>query len=141
MFELKAVYFGPNILCKSIRKTLIKILTDNTTATHGIKNMGSCKSVSCDNEMRKIWEWALKRGNFITAAHIPGVLNKCKTKGERETRPEWKPNELVFNDILNNFRIKPVTDLFALRINKQLPKFFPFRKDPKAEIIITFSVN
>ena len=81
MFELKAVCFGPKILCRSIRKTLVKILTDDTTATHGIKNMGSCKFVSCDNEMRKIWEWAVKRGNFITAAHIPDVLNKCKTKG------------------------------------------------------------
>lgn len=56
MFELKAVCFGPKILCRSIRKTLVKILTDDTTATHGIKNMGSCKFVSCDNEMRKIWE-------------------------------------------------------------------------------------
>ena len=37
--------------------------------------MGSCKSVSCDTEVRKIWDWAIERNNFLTATRIPGILN------------------------------------------------------------------
>ena len=54
VLELKAVYFGLKSLCKALKETHIKILTDNTTAVHGINNIGSCKSVSCDKEVRKI---------------------------------------------------------------------------------------
>ena len=49
--------------------------TDNTTGVHGINNMGSCKSVSCDTEVRKIWDLAIERNNFLTATRIPGILN------------------------------------------------------------------
>ena len=83
LFELKAVYFGLKFLCKNIRKTLVKILADNTTAIHSINNMGSCRSVSCDNEIIKIWQWPVKRGNFIIAANILSILNKCRIKGGR----------------------------------------------------------
>ena len=41
VLELKAVYFGLKILCTDLMETHIKILTDNTTAVHGINNMGS----------------------------------------------------------------------------------------------------
>ena len=57
LFELKAVYFGLRVLCRYIRKTHVKILTDNTTAIqHSINKFDSCRSIKCDNEMRKIRE-------------------------------------------------------------------------------------
>ena len=56
LFELKAVYFGLRVLCRYIRKIHVKILTDNTTTIHSINNIGSCRSIKYDNEMRKIRE-------------------------------------------------------------------------------------
>ena len=67
MLELKAAYLGLKSLCRDLKETHIKILTDNTTAVHGINNMDSCKSVLCDAEVRKIWDWATERNNFLTA--------------------------------------------------------------------------
>ena len=64
VLELKAVYFGLKSLCRDLKETHIRILTDNTTAAHGIKNMGSYKSVSCDTEMGKILDWATERNHF-----------------------------------------------------------------------------
>ena len=45
VLELKAVHFGLRSLCRYLKEKHIKILTENTTAVHGIKNMNSCKSV------------------------------------------------------------------------------------------------
>ena len=117
--------------------------TDNTTAIHGINNMGSCKSVSCDTEVRKIWDWAIESNNFLTATHIPEILNveADAESREAETRTEWKLNDSIFSDMLKHFKFKPVIDLFASRINNQLPRFFSFRPDPEAEVINAFSVN
>ena len=49
--------------------------------------MGSCKSVSCDTEVRKIWDWAIERNNFLTATHIPGILNvEADAESEKQRR-------------------------------------------------------
>ena len=125
VLELEAVYFGLKGLCRDLKETHIKISTDNTTAVHGINNMGSCKSVSCETEVRKIWDWTIERNNFLTAAHIPGNLNVevDAESRESETRTEWKLNDSVLSDMLKHFKFKPVIDLFVSRINNQLPRF------------------
>ena len=51
------------------------MLFDNTTAVCAINNMGSCKSLLCDHEVKRIWSWAIERDIFITAPHIPSILN------------------------------------------------------------------
>ena len=87
VLELNAVYFGLKSLCRDLKETHIKILTDNTTVVHGIKNMDSCKSVSCDTEVRKIWDWAIERNNFLTATHIPWDFvcrGRCKITRSRD---------------------------------------------------------
>ena len=49
------------------------------------------------------------RNNFITAAHIPGILNVEADAESRnsETRTEWKSNEALFGSILHHFRSSP----------------------------------
>ena len=56
-------------------QTHIKVLSDNATTVCVINNMGSCKSLLCDQEVRKIWSWAIERDIFTTAAHVPSILN------------------------------------------------------------------
>lgn len=86
--------------------------------------MGSCKPVACDTEVRNTWDCAIERKDFLP-----------------ETRTEWKLNDSIFSDKLKHFKFKPVIDLFASRINNQLPGFFSFRSDPEAEVINAFLVN
>ena len=106
-------------------------------------NFDKKMTISSDLEVRKIWEWATMRNNFITAAHIPGILNVEADAESRnsETRTEWKLNEALFRSILHHFRCSPSVDLFASRINPQLPRFFAYRPDPNAEVINAFTVN
>ena len=75
VLELKAVLFGLKILCSHLRQTHTEVLSDNTTAKCAINNMGICKSLLYDQEVRKIWSRIIERDIFITAAHIPGILN------------------------------------------------------------------
>ena len=93
--------------------------------------------------MKKIWDWAIERNNFLTATHIPGILNveTDAESREAERRTEWKLNDSIFSDMLKLFKFKSVIDLFASRINNQLPRFFSLRPDPEVEVINAFSVN
>jgi hypothetical protein len=141
VLEIKAVMFGLNSLCSDVHDSHIKILADNTSTVGAIKNMGSSKSPELDMEAKIIWEWALTRNNWLSASHIPGILN---VEADEESRSndstlEWKLDESLFRNIVEYFLFTPEMDLFASRINTQLTRFCAYRPDPEAEIIDAFS--
>jgi len=59
VLELLAVYYGLQALLRHKKDCHIKILSDNTTTVQCINNMGSCKSLDCDNVTKKIWNMAV----------------------------------------------------------------------------------
>ena len=69
VLELKAVLFELRSLRDHIL-THIKILSDNTTANHCINNMGSCRSIDCDQITKSSWDWTIKRRTCLFSAHI-----------------------------------------------------------------------
>ena len=73
--KLKTTYFGLQCLCGNLRDAHLNVLNDNTTVVHPVSNMGSCKSLSCDLEVKKIWSWNNMSNNFETAAHVPNIMN------------------------------------------------------------------
>ena len=81
VLEPKAVLIRLKNLCSHLRQAHVKVLSDNTTAVCSINNMGSCKSLLYDQEVRTIWSWAIESDTFITAAHIPGIV---KVEAEQE---------------------------------------------------------
>ena len=143
VLESKAVLFGLQAVCGDINNQHIKVLVDNSATVGAINNKGSSKSVTLDTQTKEIWEWVLDRKNWLTASHIPGVLNVEADKESRktETRSEWKLNSEVFQWMINTLNFSPIIDLFASRINTQLPRFVAFRPDPVAETIYAFSIS
>ena len=139
--EAKAAYFGLQALCPGVHDTHIKILADNSATVGAINNMGSSKSSALNDQIHRIWEWAQKRENWITASHIPGVLNVEADEESRksESRTEWKLHENVFQHIVDSLDYAPSFDLFASRINTQLPRFAAYR--PEAEVIDAFNLG
>ena len=134
VLELKAFLFGLKSSCCHLRQTHIKVLSDNTTAMCAINNMDHCKSFLCDREVRRTWSWAIEGDIFITVAHIPGILNVEADQEPRksELRTEWKLHDSIFGYIKKYLDFYPSVDLFASRINAQLPRFFAYRPDTKA---------
>ena len=54
VLEMKAVLFGLKSLCSHLRQTHIKLLSDTATAVSSLNDMGSCKSLLYDQEVRGI---------------------------------------------------------------------------------------
>ena len=142
VLEAKAVYFALLALGKDLYDSHIQILSDNTATVGSLNKMGSSKSKALDRAIIDSWYWALSRNNWITACHIPGVLNVEADEESRssESKTEWMLNKDVFNMITEQLGFTPDIDLFASRINKQLDRFMAFRPDPEAEFIDSFSV-
>lgn len=86
--------------------------------------------------MRRTWIWAIERDIFITAAHIPGILNVDADQKSRESalRTKCKIHESIFGHIKKDLGFYPSNDLFAFRINSQLPYFFIYCPDQKADV-------
>ena len=91
--------------------------------------------------LKDIWNWAIANDIYLSASHIPGVLNVEADAESRksEVRTEWKLNEDVFQNMISYF--KPSIDLFASRVNTQLKQFIAYRPDPEAVAINSFSVS
>ena len=81
----------------------MKVLSDNTTVLCALSNLDSCKSMLCDQEVRRIWSCANEKDIFITAAHIPGNLSEEADQEQRksELRTKWKLHEFIFGYIQN----------------------------------------
>ena len=67
----------------------IRVVSNNTTAVRYINGMGA-KSLPSDSITGNIWSWAIDRGNWLSAAHIPGASNvsagdlSCNFKADTE---------------------------------------------------------
>ena len=81
VLELTAVLFGLKSLIKQTNKHM-KILYDNTTAVHTINNMGTSRSIPYDKLVKAIWQYAISRHLWVTAAHLPSRFNE-----EADTEP------------------------------------------------------
>ena len=108
-----------------------------------MNNMSSCRSLLCDQELTKIWSWAIEKDVVITAAHISGILNVEADQESKKSKlsTEWKLHESVYAYIQKYLDFYPLVDLFASRINAQLPRVFAYRPDPKPEVIYAFCVS
>ena len=73
VLELKVILFGLKSLYSHLRQTCIKMLAEHTAAMCAINDMGGCKSLLCDQKMRRIWNLPIEKNISVTAAHISGI--------------------------------------------------------------------
>ena len=140
--ELLAVFLGLKALCSSEHHCHIKVLSDNTTTVAYLRNMGGSHSIPCNNITREIWLWCKDREIWITPAHIPGVENTEADLASRvfNDQTEWKLDPQVLTDIFTLFG-RPVLDLFASRLNYQLPRYVSWIPDPSAVGVDAFTLD
>ena len=82
-------------------------MSDNTTAVSYINAMGGrgCKSLECNSLTQKIWNWAIVRNIWLSAAHIPGSSNVDADQLSRDLKLdlEWMFAVHVFKRIVALF--------------------------------------
>ena len=104
--------------------------------------MGTNHSLSCNQITHAIWNWCISNKIWISAAHIPGRENVIADHESRQVHldAEWKLDSSLLQSALSELECSPTIDLFASRLNAQLPRYMSFRPDPIAVGIDAFSL-
>ena len=141
VLELKAVLFALKALCSEHRSIHIRLRIDNTTAVACIERCSSTKEALLAIT-EDIFTWAYDRDITLSAIHIPGIDNVDADGASRNFNidTEWMIKPHVFAMLCKVYP-KPAMDLFACRLNAQLPKYISWRPDPNACDTDAFTVS
>ena len=130
--ELLAGAFAVKCFTKNQICLHVRLRMDNTTATAYLNKLGGTRSLVLSNLAAELWSWALNRGMILSAEHLPGKWN---TQADQESRhyqdsSDWHLDSSLFLALMK-IRGPCQIDLFANRLNAQLPAFFSWKPDPQ----------
>ena len=99
------VRWGLLSLCNAEHDIHLRMRSDNVTAVSYINAMGGCKSDGCNRITYEIWQWAIEKNIWLSAAHTPGVDNYEADQLSTKVYPnlEWSFTDEVFNQMLKRF--------------------------------------
>jgi hypothetical protein len=142
VLELQAAYFALKSLCGQESELHIQIQLDNSTAVAYINNMGGTKSLKLNNLALEIWEWCILHNIWISAVHIAGKTNVEADKQSRQfsDQHEWMLDKNQFQAIQNRYPLLEI-DLFASRLNAQLPNYVAWQPDPECVAVNAFTIS
>ena len=140
MSSSSAVHFA--LLHLDARGIHIQLKLDNLTAVAYINKMGGTHSHECNQVAQQIWDWAVERGIWLSAAYIPGESNVVADFHSRcfHENKEWALKVSVF-DLLSPTYGSPGIDLFASSRNAKLPVYISWLLDPLAYAVDAFTVS
>ena len=141
VLELKAAYLAIQAFTKHRETTPshIHLRVDNSTAVAYINRRGGTRSPTLSEIALDLWSYILKIGSWVTATHIPGVLNVDADTASRQFNPriEWTLNTEIFQQIVERFYL-PEIDLFASRLTHRVRKYVSRYPDPGAIAVDAF---
>ena len=140
--ELLAAFHGLRAYCSKLVGAHVRLQIDNTTAVAYLNHMGGTRSVSCDKLANSIWLWCVQRDIWISATYLPGELNTVADTRSRKFNDniEWMLHPEIFSKVTAKFG-KPDIDLFASRLNHQVPAYVSWEPDPGAIALDAFSLD
>lgn len=140
--ELLAIFLSLKAFFKDKRSLHIGIHSDNAVSVAYINDMGGMASLELDNLALEIWSWCTDRDLFLTAQYIPGSENFDADHMSRNfsDSTEWKLKTEIFDRLCAHF-FNPDVDLFASRLNFQLPRFASWSFDPLASFTDAFTFS
>ena len=140
--ELLAASLAVKTFAKDRENLSIQLRIDNTTAISYVNRMGGTHSYNLSAIAGSLWQWCLQRRIMLSAEHLPGTLN-IWADAESRTLPssaEWKLQESICHHVLDLLGPCQV-DLFATRLNHQLPQYVSWRPDPHAVVTDAFEMR
>ena len=113
--ELRAVFLALKSLEVHVRGQSLLVRSDNTTVVSYIYYQGGTHSPSLCFLTIELWEWCIRRGIHLLAAHILGEDNLVADFLSRGKflPSEWTLNPLIFQVLVS----QPEIDLFASTFN------------------------
>ena len=103
--------------------------------------LGGTQSKTLSNLAIELWNYALNRNLISSAIHIPGKLNVLAVHKSRIFKDfiEWILNPSIFMAVVARLG-RPDIDLFASRVNHQIPEFVSWRPVPYAVATDAFNL-
>ena len=140
LLELKAAYLALSALFSSSTPVPRHILLqmDNSTAVAYVNKRGGTRSHTL-LQATDLWAVVLSADSWVTAEHIPGTSNEVADTESRHFshHSEWTLCRGTFQRITHRF-YRPAVDLFASRVNNQLPQYVSRYPDPGAMAMDAF---
>jgi hypothetical protein len=111
----------------------IGLQMDNSTAVAYVNKRGGTRSSTLAALAVEISNACQQKGIWITAQHLPGLQNVDADWASRHfnERTEWTLDKAIFTRIVTKY-YTPQVDLFASRLNHQLPLYVSRHPDPGA---------
>ena len=137
---------GRNLCSKSFCKTKqdinVLLKMDNRSAVAYVNRMGGTRSETLTDLAKEMWEWALQQNIHIMAIHIPGMTNLRADFASRhwDDPSDWFLRKDLFRELCKIFGPFDI-DLFANRLNKQLPAYCSWKPDPEALATDAFTLD
>ena len=134
--ELLAVKLALSSLLHAKNNIHVRVVSDNNTA------VGGCRSLECNSIAKDIWDWAIDKDIWLSAAHIPGSSNIDADQLSRNLNLdlEWMLSAPIFQRIVALFG-KPDIDLFASRLNAQVEDYVSWKPHPMAKFVDAFTMD
>ena len=138
--ELLAAFYGLKAFFSNDVGSHILLQIDNVTAVAYINKMGGTKAERCREVAQSIWHWALAHGVWLTAEYLPGEQNNQADRLSRklDDNLEWQLKPKIFQAICEQLQVHPDIDLFASKLNTQLPVYMSFLYDEGAVAVNAF---
>lgn len=138
--ELLAGKLAAEAFHEDIEGKVFELSMDNTTAVAYINHMGG-KVAFLSSIAEDFWNFCMERKSICIATYIPGEQNLAdKPSRIAYDRNDWMLNPEIFQRLDSIWGIHQV-DLFATRLNTQLPKFVSWKKEPQAWKVDAFSFS
>ena len=117
-------------------------MSDNTSAIAYINKQGVTRCMALNELASETWDVARDMGIHISAAHIPGKHNVLADEASRKFQDaaEWRLPQEVFKSLVGTYGL-PDIDLFASRLNYQLPTYVSWLPDPESTFIAAMSIK
>ena len=140
--ELLAATLAIKAFVKDKSNMAVLLQMDNRSSVAYINRLGGTKSTVLTELAKELWDWALPRKIHISAVHIPGTSN---TRADIASRywvdtSDWQLDKNIFKEITKRFGPFDI-DLFANRLNNQLPRYCSWKPDPGAVETDAFSIH
>ena len=136
LLEMKAVWLGLQSFQKIVTGHRVTVMCDNSTVVAYVSKQGGTHSRSMCELTSRLLKWTEDVDVHLEARYLPGqnnVLADLLSRRDQAIATEWTLHRQVAKALLSSWG-SPSIDLFASRLNAQLPVYCSLVPDDQAAL-------